>query len=505
MKLILSSLLLLFAFFLSAQPKSDPGGWCGTTEKSAWLEKYQAGAYPRGEKSAGVRYVPMNVVFVGDDTDENYPNPTKFLKSMELLNSDFRNQNVQFFISGVIKYLPSTRYNRHDISLGREMMRANNIDAHLNTYVVERIDPSICGYYAGGIADAVALGRGCLGAGDRTWSHEVGHYLSLPHTFYGWESLDLIDNIDLNEPAPETVNYRGRDILVEKVDGSNCADAADGFCDTAPDYLMQRWQCTNQGTYRDSLLDPDNVRFAVPAFNIMSYANDACVTGFTDDQKGAMFANLDGRLGLVSEFTPDTVGADASQMALLAPEDGARLVYRDSVKLVWNSAPNADFYVVQVNDINNFNTAVTIARTTTDTSITITTGLRSRTDYYWRVRPVNNYVVGSEFVGTSTFRNGRQLTATVNAALDAAITVAPNPVAGGQTLRVSGENLDAGGELNYQLINTAGQVLVNRSGIQVSAFDFEENIDVSNLPAGVYFLRLRMNDRLVARRIIVTP
>mgnify|MGYP000043822657 FL=1 len=79
-----------------------------------------------------------------------------------------------------------------------------------------------------------------------------------------------------SEPAPETVLYNYtlfKDSLildtliidtayVEKVDGSNCEYAADGFCDTPPDYLAYRWTCNQStGTSFGTMLDPNGESF----------------------------------------------------------------------------------------------------------------------------------------------------------------------------------------------------------------------------------------------------
>ncbi len=476
---------------------------CATVGKSEWLKRYQAGEIAPVPKSANTQYVPLTVFLVGDDNGVGYIDPVRFLNSMVLLNSDFRDMNIQFFIKGNFRYINNTRYNNHDFATGRQMMSQNNVFNTFNTYVVES-PAGACGYYSPS-RDAIALGKNCLGAGDRTWSHEVGHYLSRPHTFYGWESIERIADIELTERAPATLFFNNADVEVEKVDGSNCATAADGFCDTPPDFLMERWACNGLGFYRDSLTDPDSVRFAVPASNIMSYALDNCVDRFTEDQKAAMLTNLDGRLGLVNNAGASTVGANVEDLTLLLPEDNATLPFSDSLVLTWSSVPNADFYVVQMNRTTNFNGAILNSFITSDTSALITEGLIPRGRYFWRVRPVNRYVVDGDFGEVFRFRNGEFTVASIDPALDAAITVSPNPVSGGQQLRIQGRDLGLSGTLSYELISATGQVLHARRGLSLNASGFNERLETGQLPAGIYFLRLQLNDRLVTRRIIVTP
>lgn len=106
---------------------------------------------------------------------------------------------------------------------GEDMMDENNVDDLLNVYFVS--DPAgNCGYFSPS-DNGVAVAKSCAMPGGTTIAHEFGHFFSLPHTFYGWE-YGIPDDEDQ-----------------EWVNGANCNSAADGFCDTPPDYLDYRWNC----------------------------------------------------------------------------------------------------------------------------------------------------------------------------------------------------------------------------------------------------------------------
>jgi len=495
------AVLLLLSVTVQAQPAPDQ--WCGTSGKSEWLTKYQAGEFAPVSKSDDVLYVPTRIILVGDNNGDGYIDPVTLLNSLELLNSDYEDMNIQFYIDE-IDYINRNSYFEHSsASTGSQMVNLNNKRNVLNNYIVGN-PAGNCGYYLPS-ADGIVLGKNCMGSIDRTWSHEMGHLFTLPHTFYGWESVEEIGNIELTERAPATVRFRGVDVPVERMDGSNCQDAADGFCDTEPDYLMQRWACNNIGEYRDSLTDPDSIRFAVPAVNIMSYANDNCIEGFSEEQKTAMQTNLAARQ-IADDSGVGRVAADGDAMNLLLPVNNATLEASDFVELVWNSVPNADYYVVQLNTSTNFNGAVLESFITTDTTAIIDDNLNPNTRYYWRVRPFNSYVIDSDF-GDQKFRfkNGEFPTATIDAALNAAITVAPNPVSGGQDLRIDGRDLGQSGKMTYELIDAAGRVMLSRANLDISAAGFNERIETVGMPTGVYFLRIRLNERLVTKRVVVTP
>jgi len=494
--------LAAFSFSAAAQERYTGDRECGTEGLHPNLLKYRAGEYPAAQKSATTLFVPSRFIIFGDNDGNGYIDPQKLLRSFNLLNSDFEDMNIQFYISEV-DYVNRSAFNDHEnFSTGNTMMAQNNKRGVINNYIVAN-PAGACGYYSPG-PDALALGKNCMGASDRTWSHEMGHLLTLPHTFFGWESVEKIDSIDLENPAPATVNFRGEDILVERMDSSNCLDAADGFCDTAPDYLMQRWTCNGDGMYRDSLLDPDSTRFAVSGFNVMSYALDNCIGGFSEEQKTAMQTDL-ARRQLANDSGAGAVAANGDDMNLLLPEHLSTLEVSDRVELIWNSVPNADYYVVQLNNSSNFNGEVLRSFLVSDTIAVIENGLQPNQRYFWKVRPLNSYVVESEF-GEQTFRfkNGEFATSTIDAALDAAITASPNPVSAGRELLVTGRDLGRNGSMSLELIDAAGRVLVSRESINVNAAGFTERVPTEGLPTGVYFLRLRLNNRLVTKRVMVT-
>lgn len=501
-----TTLTLLFALFslsLSAQERFTGGRDCGVTERSPWMVRYQAGEIPPVGKSLMTQFVPLRMVIVGNNDGSRYIDPVKLFNSFELLNSDYEDMNIQFYLAE-IDFLDRTSYNENPSrSEIVNMMELNNRAGFVNSYVIAEQN-GICGTYYGG-PDALILIQSCLGASDRTWSHEMGHLLTLDHTFYGWESVGKIDSIDLNKPAPATLRYRSVDVPVERTDGSNCETAADGFCDTSPDYLMERWRCENDNEYQDSLLDPDSIRFAVPAWNIMSYALDNCITGFSEEQKTAMQTNLDAR-SISDDSGTDRVAADGETLELISPINNATLDFSNLVELNWTPVANADFYIVQLNTISNFNGGIFSSFLTTDTTATITEGLNPGARYYWRVRPVNRYKTDSDFGDqTFRFRNGSFPVATIDAALNAAVSVVPNPVAGGNDILLNGRDLGVSGKMNYELIDAAGRILVSRENVNVTAAGFSERIETTGLSAGVYFLRLRLNEKLVTKRVMVTP
>ena len=500
----LLSLLTLLGICSPAFAQIAPSlGSCGTQGRSAWLDKYQAGKIDPIRKSLETQYVPMLVTIVGDNDGNQYANPVSVLKAFQVLNSDFATIGVQFYLADSVAYINSTLYYNHSFDDGRDMIQSFSRAGVINVFIVGS-PAGNCGYYIGGSYDAVALSSDCIKSGDRTWSHELGHFFGLPHTFYGWESVGSISEVlSDNQPAPDKLLYRGDSIQVERVDGSNCAEAADGFCDTDPDYLPQRWRCNGAGVYGDTLVDPDSTVFVVPGQNIMSYSDDACVEEFSQEQITAMTTNLGGRLDLADDETPTFTAARGEDQRLLSPVDEARLDFSDTVKLVWNQVENADMYVLQIFNTPNFNGSVYASFLVRDTSKVIRDILQPRQFYYWRVRPVNRYDVESTFSEARRFRNGL-LSGTIDQALDAAITIAPNPLGAGRELRIEGREIN-GRNLSYQLTDASGRAIGSRVSATISGGEFTYYIPTRDLSPGLYFLRLMVDGRMATRKIVVTP
>ncbi|MEO6039075.1 MAG: hypothetical protein ABIQ93_11740, partial [Saprospiraceae bacterium] len=266
-----------------------------------------------------------------------------------------------------------------------------------------------CGYnlpYGG-----VAIAHSCAAANDHTWAHEVGHALSLPHPFLGWEGKDYTYSV----PTPETLTYdytyfhdtvqAGPGPLdtafVERVNGSNCQVAADRICDTKPDYLSYRWDCDAQNTSFVKLKDQDGLDFYADGTLYMSYSLDKCQNRFSDDQIATMRANLlSQKEPWLFMGTPPPAITEAA--ILLDPINDAPAPHIGAV-LHWSPVPGATGYVVQASRFSSF-IVKEVNQYTTDTALTLgNLGLNIK--YYWKVRPFNDWDVCAPFSPVATFQS----------------------------------------------------------------------------------------------------
>ncbi len=408
----MSRILLFLLPFLSSplfaqEPSKESLKPCGTLGVSDWLRDYRFRS-PVFDRSEDTLWVALQPHLLGKDSGTGRITYEKFLNSFCQLNEDFAASNIQFYFKNEWDLLNETDWYAHStIPKGIEMMLTNNVPDALNTYFVA--DPAgNCGYnlpYGG-----VAIGHNCAGAGSHTWSHEVGHALSLPHPFIGWEGKTYSFNV----PTPATLTYDYTyfhdtletqvpapldTALVELINGSNCAQAADLICDSKPDFLSYRWDCDVQNLSTTKQKDPLGAEFFSDGTLFMSYALDHCQSRFSPEEIGIMRATL---LTEKANWVAPAMLEQAINEQPVAIEPIQDQIVPDSGALfTWKSVPNAKRYLVQASRFANFSFKQ-IDVITTDTFLTaglLTPSLK----YYWRIRPFNDWHTCAPFGELSTF------------------------------------------------------------------------------------------------------
>lgn len=495
-------LLVLTVFLFSGSIIGQELAPCGSMHgPSKWLKQYQQNPQVFSPENDSLLYVPLSIHIVGTDNGTGYYSMKALLNAFCVLNEDFADANIQFFIEGDINYVNNSAwYNHATVVEGAEMMFANNIDSTINCYFLE--DPAgNCGYnlpYAG-----MVVAKSCGGANDHTWSHEMGHGLSLPHPFFGWEGgVGHDGSIDHNfsDPAPTHVlaDYTFfKDtlildtmiidtVLVELVDGSNCAEAADGFCDTAPDYLAYRWSCSDPDNpfSIEQQTDPNGEVFTSDGSLIMSYAADECAMRFSDEQIAAMRANLYEEKAevLYNQTAPTPLAANMTNIIQPVADD---VVQYNDVTLEWDAIDGVDGYIVELTILPSFPYSLTTFITTSSNSVHLT-DLTNETNYYWKVRPFSYYDGCTLFTtvhqfSTSDFVNTSDVDSDFN------VVLFPTVVSSGEPIELKWNSAIDRGELNVDVIATTGQTL-SSSSVLSGQGELTFNADLAK---GVYFLQIR--------------
>lgn len=445
---LITALLLFIVTSAFAQQEKNQGyihdhGACGTLfngpKLEAWLKDFQArSAHDKKQYSRNVGYdLPLKIHIVGKDDGSGYYELEELFNAICVLNEDYSPTGLQFFIQGEINYINDSTYWYHDYAGGRAMMNGNNVKGAINVYFVKQAVEGNCGYFSPQ-ADALAISESCQKGDATTLTHELGHFLSLPHTFYGWESRTFDEN-----PL--------RASLQERQDGSNCSWAGDGFCDTPPDYHSSRWSCP----YNFGYTDPVGTQIETDGEFYMSYSNDACQTKFSEEQIDAMYANINEmRSELIqSESNPEV---DLASLELVTPANYTYDLPLNYIPFAWEPLENAVGYHIQISKNSRFSNLV-VDQIVYDNYYISQNELIFDKGYYWRVKPLGKYNTCSGYSEEREFSAGAESSdidstswnVWENTGLEDILlkdlNVYPNPVAQGQRIfldvsRILGES-----------------------------------------------------------------
>ncbi len=456
----------------------------------------------------------MTVHSLGEDDGEGHFGRTKILDAFCQLNTDFQESNIQFYLTEDIRIVNNSAMYAHDsIYLMGLFMLENDLPNSLNTYFVQN-PAGNCGYNLPWASMAVA--KLCAKTTSSTWAHEVGHHFTIQHPFLGWEmgiSYDGSIEPDFSEPAPEFVLYNYTifkdqpfvdtlivdTAIVEKLDGSNCHIAADGFCDTAPDYLTGRWECNSSGESRTLQTDPNGDTFRSDASLIMSNSEDGCSRRFTPQQIAAMRAYvLEQRQDLfVNPFAfQQPTSAPTTLLFPLASSE----VPVDAVELSWETVPHATQYIIQISRLSSFPDGLTTTYGTNQTSLLIE-DLTTERNYHWRVRAYNAFHTCTEFSPSEEFEVVESLTsvATIEGLVE--MQVLPTAQEIGQPIQVVvATNQPLTGKL--KLINSAGVTLYSTT-FQRTIDSTTFQVSTQNLTSGLYFVGIQTATGFVYEKVVL--
>ena len=493
---------------------------CGTANyTSDWHRAYRKNParFQKNINSRSTTYVPITLHLVGKSDSTGFGKLSAVLNSFCQLNKDYKQTGLQFYINFPIRYIANSTFLEHDSTVtgGRFMLQYNE-PTTLNVYFVR--DPrSTCGYnlpYAG-----VAMNYSCLNG--HTFAHELGHNLSVQHTFLGWEggqSYNGISQTTFSGPAPKTVFYdytNFKDTMwtdtliidateVEYVTRTgakaNCATAADGFCDTPADYLSYRWPCNNNNMSLVTQYDPDTVAFQSNGANFMSYASDNCSNTFSSEQALAMKSYLNSKFPhILSNQNPnrDSIGITPS---ILNPNSTPPA---NAVSFKWNTVPGATHYLITIKDATP---SILEEVLVTDTSYTSSLYLQPYGISFFRysveIKAINQGYTCAPTTGALAFNTA--LPSNTQRLLDIEqFSFYPNPIHinQGLILKVNSKKTQ---QLNADIIAVSGQLL-QTTVLDLQAGMNQLNLSTGDLSPGVYFVKLKQGNRSMTQKLIVQP
>jgi len=499
MRFVRHTLLLCFICLSLSQLLAQlPSGVfpCATPAvKSDWLSQFQNRQHLPQLRSEDRKYIAVTIHIVGTDEGKEYLNGNTILDALCMLNEKFAPADIHFFIKGSFNYIDNSLLYAHDKSTFPKipnLFSRNNVEGTINVYFVG--DPmGACGYnyMPNGKSMAIVLSNDCTNGKDANWAHEMGHYLALPHTFFGWE----METPDFSKPAPYLTKMG---VEVEMADSSNSTYAGDGFFDTPADYLSGRWYCDNKGISSIKQMDPNGTNFCSDGSYIMSYSMDNCAAKFSPSQIGAMHSYLSEELHNYFMVNPPCAELGSPTNILEFPSNKAVLnAPNRKVALNWRQAENAFGYVVEVSLLANFGTVV-FRGISYGTSIEVG-NLTSTRSYYWRVRPFNALFSCKTYSASRSFSINQATALPVLNSIHE-LELFPNPILSGEAIRL---RFDAEERMSLQvsLVNALGEE-VYQQPVQVNVGNNDVRLR-AQLPVGMYWIWLKGEKGTLSRKLII--
>jgi hypothetical protein len=328
------------------------------------------------------------------------------------LNAIYANQDVQFFLHGPIRnrVSPNIYYNASTTTSTFQML-SYRVSGTLNLIIGSSISNPRASWYSPA-GDYVFLLQQMLTSVAVTEAHEIGHFFTLPHTFYDWEGV-TVNSVYPSGILPScTVNPSGSYVFTpERVartgPRANCTTTGDLFCDTPADYFSDRLNCPFPA-FSDCdtvLLDPDET-------NMMSYAFDACINSFTPEQETAIAMDIAVRSWATN--TPANTANVTGLAAPVSPLTGGQLgdINNATVLLEWSPVAGATMYYLEVYRaqfigvwIPNTNSPIYkgIVYSATPQFNLATTDLVAGSRYAWRIKALNSVSTCASFSSYANF------------------------------------------------------------------------------------------------------
>lgn len=496
--------------------------WCGSqvdAQQEAFLSEFATFYYERGgqqqyqTQGRAMKYVPVSYHLVADSDGSNRYSLSAALNDLCITNQDMQHADIQLYLkpnpnrnNAIINMtINNTAWNEgtgnppSQITL---MPNLNNDRNAMNIYQVKSIrnNNQVLGFAGGSVffnqgspnvqSAAIYIKRGNGGA-DQTLAHEIGHHLSLAHTFYGWEGLA---DYSCGTKAGNDKELYSR---------ANCSTAGDRMCDTEPDYIAGGFQCTGGSNSHTACtqMDADSATGFADGRNIMSYGFGCSNRAFSQDQINAMDFHLTTYRANLIASSP-TVNAITAN-AVLLPADAD--LY-DEVILNWTAVPNATYYAVEVSRTPSFSASSGLfaAMRVTNTNTVTITNLDPNTNYFWRIVPFNASYFCASPSGLGSFRTGEFSTPTTEIAGLNTISLQPNKTSPGRSARLfiaATDNIEA----TVRIFNAQGQAVHGAEAIAIQHGENTFDLNTSALASGLYFVNVTTASGTVTKKLLVTP
>ncbi len=498
MKKLLGLGLLLFGIFahnISAQTELAP---CGTIFTEADRANYFAIPYQdrvNFTASEAEQKIPMKIHYFATSNPENIFPIYELQNALCELNRAFDTIGFTFYWQGDINYISGNIVSTFGDA--NVMASTHNVPNVINVYIGNISGTGACGFAwypnsgpTSGGANArggMFLAPGCITGTSKTWAHEMGHYLNLPHPF----------DQTSNNPTSISAERVTRTTEISPRLSANCQTAGDGFCDTDADYLDFRYNCNFPVTQ----LDINGDLFQVNKALIMGYAADNCVDEFTQQQKSMMNYALNVLRPYLLNQNPAMNIEVTTSPDLQFPIDSSNNNAPNFLHFRWKPVLGATHYVVQASRFPSLALTFGFDTTVTDTQVFyLGNRLSPNAQVYWRVKAYNAISYCSTFSPISFFYTSSITSNASFEANDTKVILYPTLLAdGNRTLKLDFIDL-LSQNTKITVTDLQGKMVINLAVPQnVANFQF----DLPNVKPGMYFVRIAGTKILQTEKIMV--
>lgn len=489
-------LAMCVAFFNNAYSQHI----CGTSEHAQnemikRIERFNEGHrnHQISLRDDTLLYVPMQFHLVADDNGEGRVSPISVLEQWEGLIIDYTPGGFYPVLADEFNFFDDNRVYSDPGGNGGIVANNSNQSA-VNVFITDKADTgnslgTTLGYYTPQW-DYLVVKRSEITEVTSTLAHELGHYFSLPHTFYGWEA-EPYDATKHGNPV-DIVRTPVTNQLIELMDGSNCEDAADKICDTPPDY---NFGFGNSGCSMDQIVRDYNGDTIVPMVNnYMGYFIGCPKYEFTQGQWDVV--TDDYYSSRRNKIRPDgdiEIVEVAEDFQFNYPSDGETIDSYQYVTVDWEDVEGATHYAVQFSSGNQSFGAVV-----TSSDITVPELLPDEF-YAVSVRAFNMTHPGVNKYSLY-FETGDQ-TSVIDESIISEVKVIPNPVQSGNVVRVEVEAHEVL-LATYQIMDINGRV-VEEADVRLTPGRNTISIDSYDMNSGLYFVQINSEKGSLQKKIIV--
>lgn len=499
MRLLLTAIFAFTICITNAQQKH----YCGTSDQDQLLmEEIARLGGPSKLKHAQARetvYIPIAFHIVTQGDGSGGVKQGDILKQICKLNQDYAPWDVVFY----------SIYNT-DYPIIRSNTAYNNPRQYENNFVNKKHPNAVNVFVTGDIGDSSGGGGGIIlgyyspsndlvvcrlaefNLTSFTLTHELGHFFSLRHTFFGWDCTLYSENTHGN-PLEVFNSPCNTNIPIELVNGSNCSVAGDEVCDTPPDYNFAFGPYDTGCGINIKVKDSNGQELNSMYENVMSYHSQCATELFTQGQIDRFLFNYNRatRDFLKSNYVPNLTEITTTP-TIITPEQDSEVDTYNGVYVTWEGDENADNYLIEFRSGSS-----TLEYYTTEPEF-YATELEKNTFYFIKVFVFNDGYTCTESV-SSRFETGSGTTNTIDQDLFNDLTIAPNPAQDQLFVNIDS---DYAGDVNVVISDISGKTIYTVSE-KINTGKNKLNIDLTTCNSGIHFATVTTSRGSVTQKISI--